>query len=155
MGKRPDPGERKAQRKRIVLSNDNALPVESLKDLTKDNVLDPKLEGKVMGFPDPIVDMLRAEDAFKPTQGWGLFRRPASLMRKETVQLATLMKEVEGAQAGNKPKTIRRVLTGDAMSGKSTLLLQGLAMAHLRDWFVINLPEGTSHGRDNVCCVHS
>lgn len=143
MGKRPDPGERKAQRKRIVLSNDNALEVSSLKDLSKDNVLSAEIEGKVMGFPENIVDALRAEEAFKPTQGWRLFRRPAALVRKETVQLAALLKEVEGAKDQNQPKTIRRVVSGDVMSGKTTLLLQGLAMAHLRDWFVVNLPEGT------------
>lgn len=143
MGKRPDPGERKAQRKRIVLSNDNALEVEGLKDLSKDNVLSAEIEGKVMGFPENIVDALRAEEAFKPNQGWRLFRRPAALVRKETVQLAALLKEVEGAKDQNKPKTIRRIVSGDHMSGKTTLLLQGLAMAHLRDWFVVNLPEGT------------
>ncbi|CAI6341628.1 unnamed protein product [Periconia digitata] len=141
MGKRPNPGERKAQRKRIVLSNNNALAVASLQDLSPKNVLDPSIEGKVMGFPEEIVDALRAEEAFKPSQGWGLFRRPAALVRKETAQLATLIKAVEDAKAEKQPRTIRRLVTGDLMSGKSTLLLQGLAMAHLRGWFVINLPN--------------
>lgn len=139
-GKRPAQGERKASRKRIVLSNNNALEVSSLKDLSKDNVLSDKNEGQVMGLPGDTVDALRAVDAFKPTQGWGLFRRPAVLMRKEAVQLAQLFKEVEDSDAGKK-KTLRRILSGDRMSGKTTLLLQGLAMGHLREWFVINLPE--------------
>ncbi|PVI00279.1 hypothetical protein DM02DRAFT_655606 [Periconia macrospinosa] len=141
MGKRPAPGERKAQRKRIVLSNDNALPVSWLRDLERSNVLEPTIEGQMMGLPERVVDALRAEEAFKPTQGWGLFRRPATLMRKETVQLAGLVKEIEDANAQQQPRTIRRIISGDRMSGKSTLLLQGLAIAHLRDWFVINLPE--------------
>jgi hypothetical protein len=142
-GKRPAQGERKAQRKRIVLSNDNALEVSSLQDLSKDNVLSEKNEGKVMGLPqENVVDALRAVEAFKTTQGWSLFRRPAVLMRKEAIQLAKLFKEVEDSASGQK-KTVQRILYGERMSGKSTLLLQGLAMAFLRDWFVINLPEGT------------
>jgi small subunit ribosomal protein S29 len=139
-GKRPAQGERKASRKRIVLSNNNALDVSSLKDLSKGNVLDESNEGRVMGLPADTVDALRAVDAFKPNQGWGLFRRPAVLMRKEAVELAKLFKEVEDSAAGQK-KTIRRILSGERMSGKTTLVLQGLTMGHLREWFVINLPE--------------
>ncbi|KAF1914994.1 mitochondrial ribosomal death-associated protein 3-domain-containing protein [Ampelomyces quisqualis] len=139
-GKRPAPGERKALRKRIVLSNNNALEVLSLRDLSKDNVLNASNEGSVMGLPGDTVDALRAVDAFKPTQGWGLFRRPAVLMRKEAIQLAKLFREVEDSAPGQK-KTIRRILSGERMSGKTTLLLQGLAMGHLREWFVINLPD--------------
>ncbi|CAN9394136.1 unnamed protein product [Alternaria sp. RS040] len=136
-GKRPAQGERKAQRKRIVLSNDNALEVSSLQDLSKENVLNEQNEGKVMGLPqENVVDALRAVEAFKTTQGWSLFRRPAVLMRKEAIELARLFKEAERSK-----KTIRRILSGQRMSGKSTLVLQGLTMGILRDWFVINLPE--------------
>ncbi|KAF2832196.1 hypothetical protein CC86DRAFT_313067 [Ophiobolus disseminans] len=140
-GKRPAQGERKAQRKRIVLSNNNALEVSSLKDLGKENVLSEQNEGKVMGIPGDTVDALRDVEAFKTTQGWSLFRRPAVLMRKEAVQLARLFKEVEDSAAGQQKRTIRRILSGDRKSGKSTLLLQGLTMGFLREWFVINLPE--------------
>lgn len=143
MSKRPGEGERKAARKRIVLSNNNALEVRSLKDLNKENVLGKDISGKVMGLPEDVVDQLRIVEAFKPTQGWSMFRRPAVLMRKEAMQLAELLKQVEDAEKGQKP-TISRVLTGDRLSGKSTLLLQGLSMAFLRNWVVINLPEGTS-----------
>jgi len=143
-GKRPGQGERKALRKRIVLSNDNALHVSSLQDLDKANVLSEKNEGKVMGLPqEHVVDALRAVDAFKPNQGWSLFRRPAVLMRKEAIQLARLFQEVEDSTGAQQKKTIRRILCGERASGKTTLLLQGLTMAFLRDWFVINLPEGT------------
>ncbi|PWO27939.1 glycosyltransferase protein [Pyrenophora tritici-repentis] len=70
-GKRPGQGERKALRKRIILSNDNALHVSSLQDLDKANVLSEKNEGKVMGLPqEHVVDALRAVDAFKPNQAW-------------------------------------------------------------------------------------
>jgi small subunit ribosomal protein S29 len=142
-GKRPAQGDRKAQRKRIVLSNDNALEVTSLKDLDKSNVLSEQNEGKVMGLPaEPVVDALRAVEAFKTTQGWSMFRRPAVLMRKEAIQVARLFKEVEESASGQAKKTIRRIISGERMSGKSTLLLQGLTMGFLRDWFVISLPEG-------------
>lgn len=144
-GKRPAQGERKALRKRIVLSNNNALEVSSLKDLDKANVLSEQNEGKVMGLPEPVVDALRAVEAFKTTQGWSLFRRPAVLMRKEAIQIATLFKEVEGSASGQQKKTVRRILSGERMSGKSTLLLQALSMGFLRDWFVISLPESREH----------
>lgn len=147
-GKRPAQGERKAQRKRIVLSNDNALEVSSLRDLTKDNVLSEQNEGKVMGLPqETVVDALRAVEAFKTSQGWGLFRRPAVLMRKEAIELARLFKEAESSK-----KTIRRILCGQRMSGKSTLVLQGLTMGFLRDWFVINIPEGMDCGFETETC---
>lgn len=148
-GKRPAQGERKAQRKRIVLSNNNALEVSSLKDLTKANVLSEANEGLVMGLPEPVVDALRDVEAFKTTQGWSFFRRPAVLMRKEAVQLAKLLKEAEEAATGKDKKTIRRILTGKRMSGKSTLLLQGLSMAFLRQWFVISLPECESTSKQS------
>jgi small subunit ribosomal protein S29 len=136
-GKPPAVGERKALRKRIVLSNNNALEVSTLQDLDKNNALSAENEGGVRGIPEEAVDALRAVEAFKRSQGWSLFRRPAVLMRKETVQLAKLMKEVESDK-----KTLRRIVHGNRMSGKSTLLLQGLLMAHLRDWVIINLPDG-------------
>ncbi|KAF2185034.1 hypothetical protein K469DRAFT_750548 [Zopfia rhizophila CBS 207.26] len=139
-GKRPAPGERKAMRKRIVLSNINALEVRTLKDLDKANVLSKNNEGQVLGLPNEVVDALRAVEAFKTTQGWSLFRRPATLYRKETTEVAELIKQVEEAGEGQK-KTIRRVLIGDRMSGKSTLLLQALMMAFMRDWVVVNLPD--------------
>ncbi|KAF2876484.1 mitochondrial ribosomal death-associated protein 3-domain-containing protein [Massariosphaeria phaeospora] len=138
--KRAAPGERKAMRKRIVLSNNNALEVRSLQDLDKPSALSERHEGQVRGIPEDVVDSLRAVEAFKPAQGWSLFRRPATLMRKQTMQLAQLLKDAETTD-GEQRKTIRRVLVGERMSGKTTLLLQALAMAFLRDWVVINLPE--------------
>lgn len=140
--KRPAQGDRKALRKRIVLSNNNALEVSSLKDLEKKNVLSEQNEGQVMGLPEGTVDALRAVEAFKTTQGWSLFRRPAVLMRKEAIQLAKLFREVEDSATGQQKRTIRRILSGERMSGKTTLLLQGLSMGFLREWFVINIPEG-------------
>lgn len=137
-GKRPAPGERKAARKRVILTNDNALDVLSLKDLDKATMLNEANGGLVKGIPAQAVDALRAVDAFKTTQGWRFFRRPATLIRRETLELAKLLQDVE-----SRKRTIRRILIGERWSGKSTVLLQGLAQAFLRDWVVVNLPDGT------------
>ncbi|KAL8719725.1 MAG: hypothetical protein Q9225_003295 [Loekoesia sp. 1 TL-2023] len=137
--RRPAPGERKALRKRIVLSNVNALEVPSMQDINEENMYDQGLEGQVLGLPGPIVDQLRAVEAFKPTQGWGMFRRPGTLMRRETLGLGKLIAEM--SSGGRPHKTVRRILVGERGSGKSMMLLQALTMAMLRGWTVINLPE--------------
>lgn len=141
--KRPAPGERKALRKRIVLSNNNALAVSSLVDLNEVNALSKENAGKVMGLPEEALDVLRTVGAFKPTQAWALFRRPAVLMRQETMRLVDLFTEVElSAGTQEEMKTLRRILSGERKAGKSILLLQSLVMALLRNWFIINIPEG-------------
>ncbi|KAJ9645354.1 hypothetical protein H2199_003360 [Coniosporium tulheliwenetii] len=132
----PAPGERKALRKRIVLSNTNALEVAGLRDATLDSLVDEAMVGKVVGLPGQVVDSLRAVEAFKVHQGWGLFRRPACLVRKETVEIGRVV-----AEAGEEKKTRRLVLCGERNSGKSVLLLQGLAGAFMRGWVVVNFPE--------------
>lgn len=137
----PAPGERKALRKRVVLSNTNALMVPGLQDMNAQNITQSNVEGQVLGIPDQVIDQLRAVNAFKPTQGWRLFRRPASLMRKETGEMARLVSAVESAGAG---KTIRKVIVGECGSGKSMLQLQAIATAFLKGWVVISIPEGTS-----------
>ncbi|KAF9640568.1 Ribosomal protein S23/S29 mitochondrial [Lasiodiplodia theobromae] len=86
---------------------------------------------------DPVVDQLRAVDAFKPNQGWGLFRRPAMLARRETVELGRLVSAVE-AEPGKK---VTKIIHGDRASGKTTLLLQAMSMAFLKGWVVINFPD--------------
>jgi small subunit ribosomal protein S29 len=93
-----------------------------------------------VSLPGPVVDSLRAAGAFKKNQGWGLFRKPSVLMRREAVDLAKLVMEAEGKDAGSAAE--RRLFTGEKASGKSTLLLQAMAMAFTRGWVVINFPEG-------------
>lgn len=155
-GRRPAPGERKAMRKRIVLSNTNALEVPGLKDLEAASLEDQNLQGQVLGLPGTVVDSLRAAEAFKPTQGWHLFRRPATLMREESAQLAKL---VQDAQSGK--NTSRVIIAGDRLSGKSTLLLQALTVAFLKGWVVINIPDGmfrsyqNSFGAARLTCLNS
>lgn len=137
-GRTPLPGERKAYRKRITLSNDNAIPVPWLTDLGPADLSDPKNTAKVLALPEELQDQLRASEAFKPTQCWGMFRKPAVLVRKETADLANRMQN----SVDNK-QTLRLVVTGDKVTGKSMMLLQAMTHAFLNDWVVIHLPEGT------------
>lgn len=135
--KSPAPGERKAFRKRIVLSNNNALEVPGLDTLSAETMADSANAGKVFSIPDKLVDQLRASEAFKATQTWGLFRSPHVLLRSETADLAKKMQA-----AADKKEALRLVISGDRLSGKSTLLLQALANGFLNDWIVVNIPEG-------------
>ena len=137
--KRPAIGERKALRKRIVLSNTNALEVQGLKDIDAQSMMGDSLRGQVLGIPGPVVDQLRAVEAFKVSQGWPLFRRPAMLMRKEALELA---KEIEDISLGKRGNAVRWVLVGERGSGKTVMLLQAMTMAFLKGWVVINFPAG-------------
>ena len=149
-GSRIEPGERKAWRKRVVLSNGNALAVEGLRDLEKDTLLldrrangeeaeaEAAVVGTVRGLPDVVVDQLRAIEAFKSSQNWGLFRRPATLVRRETVELVAEMDRVVAAEKG----VYRVVIDGERIAGKSTLLLQAMAHGFLNGWTVVHIPEG-------------
>jgi small subunit ribosomal protein S29 len=156
-GKPPAAGERKAMRKRIVLSNTNALEVAGMRDLDsqmvdqlvrkEDAVLDGALlsvgevqedvVGTVIGLKGETVDSLRAVEAFKTTQGWGLFRRPGLLVREESVVLSRRM-----IQAVEEKKALRLVIDGEKGSGKSLMLLQAMATAFVKGWVVLNIPEG-------------
>ncbi|MCJ1400335.1 37S ribosomal protein S23 mitochondrial [Xylographa trunciseda] len=138
-GRPPAPGERQALRKRIVLSNTNALEVPDMQDLTAESVANTKLQGQVVGLPGPLVDQLRAIEAFKSSQGWGLFRRPGMLVREETVSHGKLVQSMSDPQD---TRTIRKIYVGERGSGKSTMLLQAMTMAFLQNWVVINFPEG-------------
>ena len=148
----PAPGERKAIRKRIVLSNTNALEVPGLQELSKENSTDEVLRSKVMALPDELVDSLRAVEAFKVNQGWSFFRKPATLIREEAFEMSRLMDEIavksldkrlEGSGAEDqRGRTIRRIIYGERAAGKSVLLLQVMSMAFLKGWIVINIPEG-------------
>lgn len=145
-GHKPSLEERaaaRAARKRIILSNTNALAVPGLKDITKDNMLDEDIKGRVLGLPGEVVDALRAVGAFKLGQAWSNYRRPACLVREEAWELGRLMAEIETDSSGG--RMIRRVITGDRKAGKSTLLLQAMAAAFLRGWVVINIPDCELH----------
>ncbi|TGO83698.1 hypothetical protein BPOR_0605g00030 [Botrytis porri] len=146
-GKPPAEGERKALRKRIVLSNTNALEVE-LEDLGMSNVSSEGLAGKVVGLSGSTVDSLRASEAFKITQGWNLFRRPAVLVREESVICAKVLEE-----AGAEKKTERLVVDGGRVSGKSLMLLQAMASAFVKGWIVLNIAD--TQELVNACTEYS
>jgi small subunit ribosomal protein S29 len=134
--KKPAPGERRAFRKRIQLSNNSALVVPGLADLQAENMVREDSVGKMFGLPDPLIDQLRLLEAFKTTQPWGLFRRPHVLLRSETVRL---MKSME--DAAKTKKALRSVLTGSRLTGKSMTVLQAMSYALLNKWVVIHIPE--------------
>ncbi len=134
-GRPPAPGERKAIRKRIVLSNPNALEAPNMVDMTAE--LDAAQVGTVARLPGPLVDQLRAVEAFKTTQGWGLFRRPAMLIREESVEIAKMIQEAQQSK-----KTSITILDGERGAGKSMMLLQTMATAFLKGWIVLSIPEG-------------
>lgn len=138
-GKPPAEGERKALRKRIVLSNTNALEVEGLEDLGLSNVTSEGLVAKVMGLSGSTVDSLRASEAFKITQGWSLFRRPAVLVREESVMCAKMLEEAEAEK-----KTLTLVVDGGRVSGKSLMLLHAMTTAFIKGWIVLNIADSMS-----------
>lgn len=139
--KKTDIGERAALRKRIILSNNNAIAVEGIPEFGLQSLGDEQLHGQVVSLTVSMVNQLRTVNAFKRTQNWGLFRNPTMLVRRETVEYGRLFKEMSEEQEAR--RTIRRILVGERGSGKSIILLQAMAMAFLKGWVVINLSEGT------------
>lgn len=134
-GPKPAPGERKAFRKRIVLSNNNAIPV-NLSDVGKSGFSSKENIGKVLGLDSEIVDMLRFCEAFQITQSWPFFHRPAMLIRPETIEITHRME-----QARNENRMLRLILTGDKVVGKSMLLMQALAHAYNNGYLILHIPE--------------
>jgi len=177
-GKPPASGERKAARKRVVLSNNNAFEVVGMRDLDKaflEEVCRDEVEvgkeaesgnvnaeggalvlegqeeeegkdkwvGKVVGLTAEAVDGLRAVEGFKAGQNWSLFRRPGVLIRAESIFLS------KGLLRAEKEKTTARlVIDGKRGTGKSLMMIHRMATAFVREWLVINIPEG----KFMVCC---
>lgn len=139
------PGERRELRKRIILSNTNALEVQGIEDISgsklvwedEGKIALEKYQGKMLGFGDDGVDALRALESFKPTQAWRLFRRPAAVVRAETAEVARDLVTAEGKDK----KVTRKVVYGPKSSGKSLLVLQAHAMALAKGWLVMHFPE--------------
>lgn len=158
LSKRPAssvPGELRALRSRVVLSNPNALAVPGQPELapatTEQEAADDtkaaarftsfgdeRLRGRVLALPLPLLDRLRGTGAFRPNQQrWALYRRPGVLVTGDSVELARRMGELEASK-----KVASRVVTGVKGSGKSVYLLQAMAMAMVKGWVVVTLPEG-------------
>ena len=145
---RPRPplvGERKAQRTRIVLSNTNALEIHGMPDLTADNMADEEVVGQVLGLQGPLLDQLREAKVFKRTQNWGMFRKPATLIRRESVEMGKLVQGVNESTSDDQglgSLVVRRIIAGERSTGKSLLLLQAMSIALMNGWIVISVPEG-------------
>lgn len=135
-GKAPKPGERKAFRKRVVLSNNNALPVRGLDVMTTARLVDQEEAGHVLKIPDHLIDRLRAIEAFKSSQTWEFFHSPHMLVRPETVHICERL-----SQSMSEGKTARMIISGEKAAGKSMTLLQAQVYALLQNWVVINIPE--------------
>ncbi len=133
----PKPGERKAWRKRITLSNNSALVVPGLVPLDSKNMVDPASAGQIFSLSDALLDQLRTVEAFKPSQSWGLFRQPSLLVRDETTRLAQNLENAAG-----KKESHRLVIYGDRLAGKSMMLLQAMSFGFFNEWVVISIPEG-------------
>jgi small subunit ribosomal protein S29 len=139
----PAVGERKALRKRIVLSNPNALEIEGMQDLSAETMVDSRLRGSVLGLPATMIDQLRAVQAFKPKQGWSLFRRPGTVLRRDTIEMGRLFEKISGEGEGaQKGKVVKKIITGMKGSGKTVHLLQAMTMGFLKNWAVITIPDG-------------
>ena len=114
-----------------------------MQDLSADNMTEAKNIGRVLGFQGDVLDQLREAKAFKTSQHWNLFRRPATLVREETIGLGQDFEDVNNSLQGDaQARTIREIITGDRLSGKSLLMLQAMSMAFMNKWIVISIPEG-------------
>lgn len=113
-----------------------------MQDLSVQNMADETQVGQVLGLNGELLDQLREVRAFKPTQNWNMFRKPATLMRRESVELGRTVLDIKAGHAEEKPRTVRRIIDGERSTGKSLMLLQAMSMAFMNGWVVINVPEG-------------
>ncbi|KAI9890457.1 MAG: 37S ribosomal protein S23 mitochondrial [Vezdaea aestivalis] len=135
-GKPPNPGERKAFRKRVSISNVSALEVEGLPFWHKGNLQDDALIGSVVAFPPPLIEKLTALGAFKPGQSWGYFRRQAVLVRREAMDIVKILPSVSESKG-----TFKGLISGERGTGKSTILAHVMAAALTKGWIVISVPQ--------------
>jgi len=116
-----------------------------MEDLSTANMSDEEKIGQVLGLEGTLLDQLREAKAFKTMQDWNVFRRPATLFRRDTLEIGLQIQDINQSGGGNglRPMTIRSIITGEKATGKSLLLLQAMSMAYLNNWIVINIPEGS------------
>ncbi|KAJ6145540.1 hypothetical protein N7470_009435 [Penicillium chermesinum] len=88
-----------------------------------------------------MLDQLRAVQAFKPRQGWNIFRRPGTVLRRDALELGQLFEKISGDDPAEKGKVVRKIITGPKGSGKTVHLLQAAAMGFLKNWVVITVPD--------------
>ncbi|MCJ1441827.1 MAG: 37S ribosomal protein S23 mitochondrial [Stictis urceolatum] len=137
--KRPDVGERKALRKRVVLSNPNAIEVQELTKLEENITINEDQKGQIISLPNELIDRLKALEAFEARQSWNMFRRPSTLVRDNTIELAKLFAQPPDSEPHS--NVSKRVIVGAKGSGKTVYLLQAMALAMTNNWTVIHIPE--------------
>ena len=98
-------GARRAERKRLVLANANALEVE-LPSLTAVIAKEDRADGAVFRFEGAMIDTLRTLEGFQIKQGWEFFHTPSTLVRGESVELGKLMAWVNGEEV--QPKAVQK-----------------------------------------------
>ncbi|KAG0633227.1 mitochondrial ribosomal death-associated protein 3-domain-containing protein [Tuber brumale] len=141
-----DVGQRKELRKRIVLSNTNAIPVV-LPTMTSDLIGNEEAAGAMFALPggegDTIVDRLRVLGAFQTKQHWPFFHHPCTLFRRETVEVGKLLERVMKREAAGEDGKAneRAILHGYYGCGRSILLLQAMTWALQKGWVVIAIPN--------------
>jgi small subunit ribosomal protein S29 len=146
-GKPPAPGERKAQRKRILTESKNVLSVPGLPtfDLavttSSSKALTLSQDGlsgtaQVVELQDETVNRLKAIGGFQPQQSWRYLARPAVLLSKDAKEVLSQLQ-----RAGKSRSTYREIIVGPRASGKSGLLLQAMSGAWNLGWTVIHIPD--------------
>ena len=142
-----EPGQRKELRKRIVLSNTNAIQVV-LPTMTADLIGNKDAAGAMFALPsgeeDTTIDRLRALEAFQTKQHWPFFHRPCTLFRRETVEVGRLFERVMQREGTGENGGVneRAILHGYHGCGRTILLLQAMTWALQKDWIVIAIPNG-------------
>lgn len=126
-----------------------------MQDLSPETMVDARLRGTVLGLPVTMLDQLRAVQAFKPKQGWSIFRRPGTVLRRDTLEMGRMFEKISGdGDASEKGKVVKKVITGLKGSGKTVHLLQAMAMGFLKKWVVITVPDGRSHSIHLIANTH-
>lgn len=120
-----------------------------MQELTGETMVDSRLRGSVLALPVPMIDQLRAVQAFKTNQGWSIFRRPGTVLRRETLQMGRFFDNISG-EGAKKGSVVKRIITGQRKTGKSVHLLQAMAMGFTKDWVVLTIPEGMLSSPSNV-----
>ena len=139
------PDEIKAAKKPVALTNPNAIEVPGLEPLTTENVVDEKSRGKVFALPPTSLEQLRSLGVFKPSQSWGLFKKPATLVRAETLELGKLVSGIGAKDGDMKGKSVTRIVSGLRNVGKTTHLLQAMTLGLMNNWVVMHVPNGMDH----------
>jgi hypothetical protein len=93
------------------VNNINAIEIKDLQDLTPENADGEdlgRLHPRMVGLQQATVDSIRALEGFKHTQSWSFFRRPATLVRRDTLRMANKIEQLDacGVIPRSKARTV-------------------------------------------------